>query len=156
MALPTRKHSRARRDKSRIHWRLRLPTLTTCPQCGKPLAVKDGRFGEFTACSAYPECKYIKLKEVGLDCPRPECGGRIVERRSRRGRTFFGCNRYPECDFSVWNRPVPAVCPACGTIGAEARQTKARGEFRKCLKCGTEFPADAGTPEPAEASASTE
>ncbi len=77
-----------------------------CPTCGKHLVVKDGRFGEFTACSDYPRCRYIKLKEVGVDCPRPGCGGRIVERKSRRGKTFFGCNRYPDCDFVTWYRPL--------------------------------------------------
>jgi len=85
----------------------------------------------------------------------PKCGvGDLAEKRSKRGRSFFGCNRYPECDFTVWNRPVPAVCPSCGFSGAETRQSKARGAFRKCLKCGTEF-ATEGAAEPAGATAPT-
>ncbi len=104
----------------------------TCPQCGKPLAVKDGRFGEFTACSNYPECKYIKLKEVGLDCPRESCGGRIVERRSRRGRVFFGCNNYPKCDFVTWYRPVAERCPSCGNPYVLEKITKKDGTTLFC------------------------
>jgi DNA topoisomerase-1 len=103
-----------------------------CPQCSKPLAVKDGRFGEFTACSNYPECKFIKLKEVGLDCPRDGCGGKIVERRSRRGRTFFGCNSYPKCDFVTWYRPIAESCPSCGRPYTLEKVTKREGTTRFC------------------------
>jgi DNA topoisomerase-1 len=103
-----------------------------CPQCGKPLAVKDGRFGEFTACSNYPECRYIKLKEVGLDCPRDGCGGRIVERRSRRGRVFFGCSNYPKCDFVTWYRPIAEACPSCGKAYVLEKVTKKDGTTRFC------------------------
>ena len=103
-----------------------------CPQCAKPLAVKDGRFGEFTACSNYPDCKYIKLKEVGLDCPREGCGGQIVERRSRRGRTFFGCNNYPKCDFVTWYRPIAESCPSCGRPYTLEKVTKREGTTRFC------------------------
>jgi len=103
-----------------------------CPQCAKPLAVKDGRFGEFTACSNYPECKYIKLKEVGLDCPRDGCGGRIVERRSRRGRVFFGCNNYPKCDFVTWYRPIAESCPSCGNPYVLEKITKKDGTTLFC------------------------
>jgi DNA topoisomerase I len=103
-----------------------------CPQCGKPLAVKDGRFGEFTACSSYPECRFIKLKEVGLDCPRDGCGGRIVERRSRRGRVFFGCNNYPKCDFVTWYRPIAESCPSCGKPYVLEKVTKKDGTTRFC------------------------
>ncbi len=118
------------------------------------MVIKTGRFGEFMACTGYPKCKNTKPVPLGVKCPK--CGtGDLTEKRSKRGRTFFGCNRYPQCDFSVWNRPVPAVCPSCGNVGAEAKQTKARGEYRKCLKCGTEFPAESGSQEPAEAAAPT-
>jgi len=103
-----------------------------CPQCSKPLAVKDGRFGEFTACSNYPECRYIKLKEVGLDCPRDGCGGRIVERRSRRGRVFFGCNNYPKCDFVTWYRPIAEACPSCGKPYVLEKITKKDGTTVFC------------------------
>jgi len=103
-----------------------------CPTCGKHLVVKDGRFGEFTACSDYPRCRYIKLKEVGVDCPRPGCGGRIVERKSRRGKTFFGCNRYPDCDFVTWYRPLAEKCPSCGKPYLLEKITKREGVTRFC------------------------
>jgi DNA topoisomerase-1 len=83
-----------------------------CPKCGERLALKHGRFGEFTACSNYPKCRFIKMKETGVGCP--ECGeGKIVERRSKRGKLFFGCDRYPDCTFVLWNRPAPGPCPEC-------------------------------------------
>ncbi len=111
----------------------------SCPQCGKALAIKDGRFGEFTACSNYPECKYIKLKEVGLDCPREGCGGRVVERRSRRGRVFFGCNNYPKCDFVTWYRPIAEACPSCGKPYVLEKVTKKDGTTHFCDSEGCGF-----------------
>ena len=103
-----------------------------CPTCGKHLVVKDGRFGEFTACSDYPNCRYIKLKEVGVDCPKKGCGGKIVERKSRRGKTFFGCNRYPECDFVTWYRPLSEKCPSCGQTYLLEKITKRDGVTHFC------------------------
>jgi DNA topoisomerase-1 len=85
-----------------------------CPDCSSQLALKYGRFGEFTACSNYPACKYVKQKTVGVKCP--DCGeGEIIERRSRRGKTFYGCNRYPKCKFVAWSRPLAEKCPQCGS-----------------------------------------
>ena len=84
-----------------------------CPQCGNHLVVKSGRFGEFTACSNYPTCKYVKQKTIGVKCP--ECSeGEIIERRSKKGKTFYGCNRYPDCKFVAWGKPVAEKCPDCG------------------------------------------
>ena len=110
-----------------------------CPKCKKQLAVKDGRFGEFTACSAYPECRYIKLKEVGLDCPHEKCEGRVVERRSRRGRVFFGCSNYPECEFVSWYRPVAESCPSCSRPYVLEKITKRDGVTRFCNSEGCDF-----------------
>jgi DNA topoisomerase-1 len=91
-----------------------VPLDETCPQCGNRLALKYGRFGEFTACSNYPACKYVKQKTIGVKCP--ECGeGEIAERRSRRGKTFYGCVRYPECKFVAWSKPLAEPCPKCGS-----------------------------------------
>ncbi len=85
-----------------------------CPQCGNNLVKKHGRYGEFVACSNYPTCKYVKQKTIGVPCPN--CSqGEVVERRSKRGRTFYGCNRYPECDFVAWGKPIPEKCPECGS-----------------------------------------
>ncbi len=85
-----------------------------CPQCGNNLVQKYGRYGEFVACSNYPTCKYVKQKTIGVPCPN--CSeGEIVERRSKRGKTFYGCNRYPQCDFVAWGKPIPEKCPQCGS-----------------------------------------
>ena len=85
-----------------------------CPQCGSNLLLKSGRFGEFTACSNYPTCKYVKQKTIGVKCP--ECSeGEVTERRSKKGKTFYGCNRWPNCNFVAWGKPVAEKCPECGS-----------------------------------------
>ncbi len=89
-----------------------VPLDEKCPNCANHLVMKYGRFGEFTACSNYPKCKYVKQKTLGIKCPK--CGeGEILERRSKRGKTFYGCNRYPECDFVAWGKPIDEKCPEC-------------------------------------------
>ena len=114
------------------------PTDEICRECSAPMVIKTGRYGEFLACTRYPKCKHTRPIPLGVKCPT--CGtGDLAERRTRRGRTFFGCSNYPDCDFSTWYRPVPDTCPECGYVGAETRTTKARGEFRRCLKCAHEF-----------------
>ena len=91
-----------------------VPLDEKCPQCGSNLVLKNGRFGEFTACSTYPKCKYVKQKTIGVPCPN--CSeGEVVERRSKKGKTFFGCNRYPDCDFVAWGKPIQEKCPDCGS-----------------------------------------
>jgi DNA topoisomerase-1 len=85
-----------------------------CPNCGSNMVRKYGRYGEFVACSSYPTCKYVKQKTIGVKCPN--CSeGEVVERRSKRGKTFYGCNRYPDCDFVAWGKPIPEKCPDCGS-----------------------------------------
>jgi len=99
--------------------------------------IKTGRFGEFLACTSYPKCKHTRPIPLGIKCPK--CGtGELAERRSKRGRSFFDCGRYPECDFTAWQRPVPVTCAQCGFVGAEQKQTKAKGTYLKCMKCGAE------------------
>jgi DNA topoisomerase-1 len=84
-----------------------------CPVCGSNMVLKTGRFGEFTACGNYPACKHVKQKTIGMKCP--ECNeGEVVERRSKRGKTFYGCNRWPDCNFVTWGKPVQEKCPECG------------------------------------------
>ncbi len=90
------------------------PLDEKCPQCGNHLVVKSGRYGEFTACSNYPTCKYVKQKTIGVKCP--ECSeGEVVERRSKRGKTFYGCSRWPDCNFVAWGKPVSEKCSECGS-----------------------------------------
>jgi DNA topoisomerase-1 len=91
-----------------------VPLDEKCPNCGSNMVRKYGRYGEFVACSNYPTCKYVKQKTIGVKCPN--CSeGEVVERRSKRGKTFYGCNRYPDCDFVAWGKPIPEKCPECGS-----------------------------------------
>jgi DNA topoisomerase-1 len=91
------------------------PTDEICPNCGRPMVIKTGRFGRFISCTGYPECKTTRpiLKDTGAKCPKD--GGMIVERKSKKGRTFYGCANYPKCDFVSWDRVVPEPCPVCGS-----------------------------------------
>ncbi len=90
------------------------PTGEPCPACGADLVIRTGRYGRFKACTRYPDCRYTAPVGSGVSCPRQGCGGELVEKRSKRGRTFYGCDRYPDCDYVVWDRPVPRECPECG------------------------------------------
>lgn len=105
------------------------PLDEQCPQCGATLVVKQGRFGEFTACSNYPACRFVKHKTTGVTCPRDQ--GEIVERSSRRGR-FYGCVNFPKCDFRLWNRPVTEQCPKCGASFLVEKETKRNGRRVFC------------------------
>jgi DNA topoisomerase I len=110
------------------------PTDEKCHLCGSPMVIKTGRFGEFLACTTYPACKGTRAIPMGIKCPKCEVGD-LAERRTKRGKSFWGCVRYPACDFSTWNRPVPDTCPECGFVGMEKKVSKAEGETRTCLKC---------------------
>ncbi len=106
------------------------PLDEECPRCGSNLVVKHGRFGEFTACSNYPSCRFVKLKPVGVTCPKD--GGEIVERKTRRGKPFYGCSNYPDCDFTLWNRPLVEPCPQCGAPFLVEKVTKRHGRQVLC------------------------
>ncbi|HXE57151.1 MAG TPA: type I DNA topoisomerase [Gemmatimonadales bacterium] len=110
------------------------PTDEKCHLCGSPMVIKTGRFGEFLACTTYPACKGTRAISLGLKCPKCEVG-ELAQRRTKRGKPFWGCVRYPACDFSTWNQPVGETCPRCGWVGMEKRVSKAQGERRTCLKC---------------------
>jgi DNA topoisomerase-1 len=103
-----------------------------CPKCESNLVLKQGRFGEFTACSNYPACKYVKQKSTGLVCPKD--GGDVVERKSRRGKVFYGCANYPDCDFVLWNKPILEPCPQCGEKFLIEKVTKRHGRQLLCHK----------------------
>ena len=89
-------------------------TDEVCEKCGRNMVIRQGRYGQFLACPGFPECRNTKplLKEIGVVCP--QCGGQVVERTTRRGRTFYGCANYPKCEFTSWQRPVGKDCPQCG------------------------------------------
>ena len=102
-----------------------------CPNCGSPLVVRKGKYGEFVACSNYPTCKYIKKEEVQVVeiCDCPNCSGKIVEKKSRKGKIFYGCNNYPKCKTAYWDKPIGEACPECGKM-----LTEKNGNV-KCSEC---------------------
>ncbi|HEX4783271.1 MAG TPA: type I DNA topoisomerase [Candidatus Sulfotelmatobacter sp.] len=90
-----------------------IPLDELCPKCGRNMMIRHGRYGEFTTCSGYPECKYVKQNFIGVKCP--ECkDGELVEKRARKGNTFYGCGNYPNCKFTSAHKPIPEKCPTCG------------------------------------------
>ena len=94
-----------------------------CPECGQPLVIRKGKFGEFTACSNYPDCKYIKKEEKTQKeiCDCPKCGGKIIEKKSKRGKVFYGCNNYPKCTYALWDKPNGEICDSCGGLKVEKK-----------------------------------
>ena len=106
-----------------------------CPKCGSALVIRNGRYGEFTACSNYPKCKYIKQeeKEIVVACKCPNCGGDIVEKRSKRGKVFYGCNNYPKCKTAYWDKPTGEKCKECGNMLTE--KTTRNKTTIKCCEC---------------------
>ena len=89
-----------------------------CPECGKDLVVRKSKYGSFIACSGYPDCKYIKKEEIKVVeiCDCPKCGGKIVEKKTKRGKVFYGCNNYPKCKYASWDKPTGKVCDKCGGL----------------------------------------
>ena len=121
------------------------PTDKICEKCGRPMVLKRGPFGDFFACSGYPECRNTQSrtlngngKSTGVKCPQDGCTGELLEKTSKRGKTFYGCNRYPDCTFATWDKPVARDCPACGAKILVERVTKRQGTLHSCLNpdCG--------------------
>ena len=101
-----------------------IPLDELCPKCGRNMMIRHGRFGEFTSCSGYPECKYVKQNFIGVKCPQCE-DGELVEKRARKGNTFYGCSNYPKCKFTSANRPIAEKCPSCGNAFLVEKTLKA-------------------------------
>ena len=123
-----------------------------CSKCGKPMVLKHGRFGSFLACSGYPDCKTTQSvhannqgAETGVPCPEEKCDGTIVEKKSKRGKTFYGCNRYPDCAFASWDKPVDKQCPLCEGKFLVEKTTKRDGTILTCpnRECGYKEKPDA-------------
>ncbi|EJL47060.1 DNA topoisomerase 1 [Brevibacillus agri] len=114
----------------------------TCELCGRVMVYKLGRFGKFLACSGFPECRNTKpiVKETGVKCPQCETG-HIIERKSKKSRIFYGCNRYPECDFVSWDKPIARPCPKCASLLVEKKRKK-QGVSVVCTKCDYQEEAD--------------
>lgn len=110
-----------------------VPTDQICESCGAPMVQKVGRFGPFLSCSRYPECKAIKSITVSTGVKCPKCkDGDIIERRSKRGRTFYGCSQYPKCDFALWNKPTGDKCPSCGSLLVSGAKGVVRCSNKEC------------------------
>jgi DNA topoisomerase I len=114
-------------------------TDKTCEQCGKPMIIKSGKFGQFLACSGYPDCKFTRSldpketgKSTGVKCPEMNCDGEIVERVSKRGKIFYGCSSFPKCNFATWDKPVDKPCPQCSSKYLVEKSTKKQGKFLAC------------------------
>ncbi len=110
-----------------------------CPKCGSKLTIKKGRYGTFTACSKYPECRYIAAPKTGVNCPEPGCGGEIVQKKSRKGKIFFSCSNYPECKFASWSLPIPEKCPKCGNPYLVVSDSQKEGKVKKCPSKNCDF-----------------
>nr|MBA3503848.1 type I DNA topoisomerase [Deltaproteobacteria bacterium] len=124
----------------------KVPPQTTdevCETCGAPMTVKRGRFGSFLACTKYPDCKTTKPISLGVKCPRQGCGGFIAEKRSRRGKPFYGCSNWAkkQCDFVAWDKPIPQPCPICNAKFVVKKENK-RGIMLRCLECDWKQGAD--------------
>ncbi len=111
------------------------PVGRDCPVCSNPLVYREGRFGRFIGCSNFPKCRHTEqiIVKVGVACPKD--GGEIVERRTRKGRIFYGCENYPECDWTSWKKPLPEPCKVCGGLLIQAGKQTA-----ECTVCGERQP----------------
>ena len=128
-----------------------IPLDEPCPKCGRNLMIRHGRYGEFTACSGYPECKYVKQNFIGVKCPL--CNdGELVEKKARKGNTFYGCSNYPKCKFTSANKPIAEKCPKCGNEYLVEKYLKS-GPVIACAnkECEYERPNENAAPAPGSA-----
>ena len=103
-----------------------------CTQCGKNMAIKQGRFGKFLGCSGYPECKNTMAISLGISCPEKECTGALCEKRTKKGKVFFSCSNYPSCTFAIWDRPVPESCPQCSAPFLVEKHSSRGDNYKAC------------------------
>jgi len=118
------------------------PVDERCAQCDRPMQVRFGRYGKFLGCTGYPECKNVQplVRPVPTGVACPDCGtGEIMEKRSRAGKIFFSCSRYPQCKFATWERPVAEPCPQCNAPFVVEKTTKRYGTVRRCLSEGCKY-----------------
>jgi len=120
------------------------PVDKKCPKCGSQLQVKRGRYGMFLGCSNYPKCRHVESMDTGVPCPKEGCNGKIVKRRSKKGRPFYGCTNYPKCDFISSYPLVAETCTNCGFPVVQVVDSKS-GSYRKCPNCKTKITTDEAT-----------
>lgn len=115
------------------------PLDIACEKCGKPMVLKEGRFGKFLGCSGYPGCKTTMPFSTGVPCPEEGCTGTLAEKRTKKGRSFFGCTRYPHCKYATWDRPIAEACPQCGSKFLVEKYNRKTGRMKACPKEGCTF-----------------
>ncbi|MDO8558952.1 MAG: type I DNA topoisomerase, partial [bacterium] len=110
------------------------PTNKKCPKCDAPLLIRMGRYGKFYACSKFPECKHTEsLPENVLNVKCPKCAdGQLVEKRTSKRKIFYGCNKYPACDFALWDKPTGEKCPKCGSLIVETKRKQIKCSNKEC------------------------
>jgi DNA topoisomerase-1 len=122
------------------------PVDRVCARCGRPMVLKRGKYGQFLACSGYPECKHTESlnaenagKSTGVPCPQDGCDGELVERKSKRGKIFYGCSRFPQCTYALWDKPVARPCPRCGAPLLVEKTSKKEGRFLQCPSADCDY-----------------
>ena len=131
----------------------RIETDEVCDQCSSPMVVKTGRYGRFLACSGYPDCKNVKPYFLGIQCPEDDCGGQLVEKQSRKGKIFFGCNNYPSCKFASWDRPVDRKCSHCDAALLYEKSSRSSASTLYCRVCNTQHESENSDANEADAQA---
>lgn len=115
-----------------------VETDEVCDVCKSPMVVKTGRYGRFLACSSYPDCKSVKPFYLGIPCPEDDCSGQVVEKQSRKGKVFYGCDQYPTCKFASWEKPVAQACAHCGATMLYEKNSRGGSSSLHCKVCGTQ------------------
>ena len=113
-------------------------TDAKCPECDGEMIVRTGRYGRFLACKRYPGCKGTRAFTLGIKCPNEGCEGELKEKRTKKGRIFYGCENYPKCKFATWDKPIGEACPECGYPIMVVKTSRDKGSRLKCPKCGSE------------------
>ena len=117
-----------------------VATDKICPKCGKPLIEKMGRFGRFYACTGFPDCKHTEslvkapagqIIKIDIECPKCK-KGQMTAKKTRKGKIFYGCERYPDCDFATWDKPVNEFCPTCNSILVETKKGQIKCSNKEC------------------------
>jgi DNA topoisomerase-1 len=123
--------------------KIKIPEIESdeiCDKCGRKMLIKNGRFGKFLACSGFPICKNTKpfLDKIGVSCPEEECSGEIIRKKTKKGRTFYGCSNYPKCSFLTWNKPINKKCSKCNHILVLSKNKKS-GFYYKCSNSACDY-----------------
>ncbi len=131
---------RAKGSMENLKEKLIEETDEVCDKCGGKMAIKYGRYGRFVACMNFPKCRNTRaiVVETGMNCPLPDCGGKVIERKTKRGKIFYGCSKYPDCKFVSWYKPLPEKCEKCGASFLVEKRKKS-GQILQCIQPGCDY-----------------